>query len=339
MIDLTGPPRPWPDRLAARFVDAQSRALGMPGAWSSPPPRGEPALLERLAELFGADTERTVVTGGVRQFAAAWTPLGTEAVVEAPSFLDIPELLGMGGRVRQVAWNAMAEAASRATGLTTLWVTTPFRNPDGLTVKEPLAADLGRLAARGHRVVVNQVYRWFAPDGAVPPVPVGAWTVTSLAKAAGGGSRLGWVTAPCAAAVSRDLTALGPPTAWQRAWAAFLRPRTFAALRSACVEPTQDARRAFTSRAADLLGWHVAGGGPSLLLECEGTDERRAVAALTDAGLRVSPGAAFGAPRPSVRLAFSGTDPAGATTAAECFAALAGRPGAPAFRPAVDADA
>ncbi|MGC4813659.1 aminotransferase class I/II-fold pyridoxal phosphate-dependent enzyme [Micromonospora sp. DT228] len=320
MIDLTGPLRPWSPRVVTRFGAAQERARDSPSWWKTPAWRGEPALLERLAELFGAPPDRTVVTSGVRQFAASWAGMTASTLVETPTFADLPIILGSRGRVRSISWQSLTDGGVCGVEPVGVWVTSPFRNPDGRSLDDTLADALGQLAARGHPVLVNQVYRWFTSDAAEPTLPVGAWSVTSLAKLAGGGARLGWFTTPDTGELPRELTTGSPPTLWQRTWAEFLDPTTLRALWADCVEPTLDARRAFTERVAELVGWRVPGGGLSLLLGCDGVDEDAAVQLLEEHGLRVSRGAAFGSDKPSVRLAFSGANRADSALAADVLA-------------------
>ncbi|WP_326551090.1 aminotransferase class I/II-fold pyridoxal phosphate-dependent enzyme [Micromonospora sp. NBC_01813] len=314
MIDLTGPIRPWPERLVARFAAAHERALRATSWWRTPAPQGEPALLDQLAELAGAPPERTAVVSGVRQFASAWAgrpTVPTVTVVETPTFADIPEIIGARGPVVCAAWEALPARSEPVT----IWLTSPFRNPDGRSLD---AGVIRALVAGGHTVVINEVYRWYADEHVASD---GAWTVTSLAKIAGGGVRLGWVTAPEDAALGWESTAGAPPTAWQRAWADFLTPATLRTLRQECVEPTLDARRTFTGRMHDLTGWTITGGGPSLLLEIT-RPEPETVDALTRHGVMVSPGRAFLSDVASIRLSFSGATVAEAEKAAEILALL-----------------
>ncbi|QKW30106.1 aminotransferase class I/II-fold pyridoxal phosphate-dependent enzyme [Streptomyces seoulensis] len=323
-LDLSGPPRPWPDGLVRRFAVAQARALDRPGCWGTPPPQGDPALLERLAELFSAPPGRTVVTAGVRQFAGAWAGRTRTALVERPGFADIAKVLSGAAAVRALTWEELPGAARGAGEPVTFWVTSPARNPDGRSLDGADRAALSALAAAGHQVVVNQVYRWFAPP---EDPPAGCWSVTSLAKLCGGGSRLGWAVLPEGERPPPSLSACGPATAWQRAWAGFLDAPTLAALRASCVEPTLEARRVFTGRLGDLLGWRFAGAGMSLTLHWRGASEERVTALFAEHGLKVGPGSAFDAREGSVRLAFSGVDAHEAAQAAERVA-----------RPAAEAD-
>lgn len=329
MIDLTGQVRSWSDRLVARFAGCQERALRSPSWWKPPGWRGEPELLDRLAELFGTPPDRTVVNGGVRQFATSWAVRMTSAVVETPTFADIPLILGSGAPVSRAAWSALTDGSLTGGPPATIWLTSPFRNPDGLSLDPASITALDRLAERGHTIVVNQVYRWYATVDAAPAAPATAWTVTSLAKIAGNGVRLGWATAPAADAIARTLTSDGPPTAWQRAWAGFLTERNLRALWADCVKPTMLARAAFVRRTRELLGWDIPGGGSSLVLACVGIDETSGLALLAERGLLASPGSAFDSPLPSVRLAFSCVTVAEARTAAESVARVGSsfRPG------------
>lgn len=328
MIDLTGPARAWPATLASRFVGAQERGMRSVPWWRTPAPHGDPPLVERLADLFGAPLDRTFVTGGVRHFAACWAGRTRCACVEAPTFADIPGMLGRRGLVRRISWAALTDGQLERAGPGTIWLTDPYRNPDGRCLTAPQWAAIADLVGQGHTAVINQVYRWFAPEDWAPGVPAGAWAVTSLAKLAGGGVRLGWATAPSADDITQELTSGGPPTAWQRAWAEFLDRPTFRALCQTCVEPTLDARRGFVDWLEESLGWTIPGGGFSLLLDCVGIDEKCGVDLLARSGVNVSPGSAFGCTGPSVRVAFSGVTVSESKRAAEIFARLQAR-----FRP------
>lgn len=323
MIDLSGPVRDWSDRLLARFRDCHQNALRSRAWWKPPGWRGEPELLDRLAEMFGNPVDRTVVNGGVRQFTTSWAVGTAAAVVEAPTFADIPEILGSGARLRRTEWTCLTDGSLADEAPSTIWLTSPFRNPDGRSLDPVLTRAADEATGQGHTVVVNQVYRWFGDICSAPVAPATAWTVTSLAKMAGNGVRLGWATAPATDEVTRTLTSDGPPTAWQRAWARFLIPRNLQALWADCVEPTVEARQAFVCRTGELLGWQIHGGGPSLVLDCVDTDEVAAVALLAERGLRVSTGSAFGSPRACVRLSFSGTTVAEAEAAADRVASRA----------------
>ncbi|MFJ6384868.1 aminotransferase class I/II-fold pyridoxal phosphate-dependent enzyme [Kitasatospora sp. NPDC092039] len=322
MIDLGGPPRPWPADLVRRFGAAHDRALERADRWSTPPAQGDPELLERLAESFGVPPERTVVTGGVRQFAGSWAGRTRTALVERPGFADIGTVLAGGAGVSALTWEELPGAARGCPEPATVWVTSPHRNPDGRSLDSAERAVLAELAAEGHQVVVNQVYRWFAPPEEPPD---GCWGVTSLAKLCGGGSRLGWATWPVGTAPPPTLRAAGPATTWQRAWAGFLEPSALDSLVRACVEPTLEARRLFTDRLGDLLGWEFTGGGMSLLLSWRGATEERVLAEFAELELAVGPGPAFDAPPGSVRLAFSGVDAQEAVRAADRVARLAAR--------------
>ncbi len=322
MLDLTGPARPWPQALVDRFGDAHRRALDEADCWGTPPPQGDPRLLAQLSDMFGAPVGRTVVIGGVRQFAGSWAGRTRIALVEQPGFAEIGPILGGAADVQAMPWERLPEAARRQSEHVTVWVTSPQRNPDGRSLDGAERASLAELASEGHHVIVNQVYRWFAP---LEPLPSGCWGVTSLAKLCGGGSRLGWATLPDEDTVLPMLRGSGPATLWQRAWADFLSPRTFESLHRACVEPTLEARRIFTDRMGELLGWELPAGGMSLVLVWDGMTEKRVLAEFEAQGLRVGPGSAFGAEPGSIRLAFSGVDASEAAQAADRVARLASR--------------
>ncbi|MFJ8626442.1 aminotransferase class I/II-fold pyridoxal phosphate-dependent enzyme [Kitasatospora sp. NPDC093550] len=251
-------------------------------------------------------------------------------LVERPGFAPIPELLGGHGVVRQLSWGEMFSLAGTATAPMTLWLTSPGRNPDGRSLSAAERALLGDLVLAGHQVWVNRVYRWFdAEDGAGP---AGAehhsapwWSVDSLSKLCGGGSRLGWVTGPEDVEHPAGLRTSGPSTIWQRSWAFFLDAAASHALHVQCVEPTVAARRAFLDRLRSELGWTFTGleAGVSVTLAVPGPSESAAVALFEEHGLRVSPGSAFGMTAVSVRLAFSGVTEAESRAAAGIVARLA----------------
>ncbi|WP_194909510.1 aminotransferase class I/II-fold pyridoxal phosphate-dependent enzyme [Catenulispora rubra] len=324
MIDLTGPPRPWSPRLAQRFAHCQQEALRTPEWWRGPAPFGEPELRDRLAELFGAPPERTVVTGGVRQFATVWAVVAPASVpeagrapmvVEVPTFADVPEIMGAAISVEARAWSNLGAVPQ----IVPLWLTNPFRNPDGRSLGPEQISVLADRIAAGVPVVINEVYRWYGRPG---PVPEGAWIVTSLAKLVGPGVRLGWFVAPDAASIARPLTSDGPPTAWQRCWARFLDAHTINALRSDIVEATLDAKRAFLQQLTGTPEWQ--GNSPHLTVAHSTMDEPTALRRLADAGVRASPGAAFRTPIAALRLAFSGVTVAEAAEAARVFAKVGG---------------
>ncbi|TWG02923.1 hypothetical protein FHX80_111335 [Streptomyces brevispora] len=206
-LDLTGPPRPWPHALVRRFGAAHDRALDRADCWATPPAEGDPELLERLAGLFGAPPGRTVVTGGVRQFAGSWAGRTRTALVERPGFADIGQVLAGPATVRALPWEELPGAARDCPEPVTVWVTSPYRNPDGRSLDTAGRAALAELARAGHQVVVNQVYRWYAPPEELPP---GCWGTTSLAKLCGGGSRLGWATVPDEGTALPALRGSGP---------------------------------------------------------------------------------------------------------------------------------
>lgn len=322
MLDLTGPQRPWPAALVSAFGDSQANALRTQGAWGPPRSGGDVRLINRLVELFDVPTDRVCITSGVRGFAAAWADSSRTMLVEAPGFTPLPAILGASGKIRRGDWNELFTVAEEAEKPLSLWLTSPGRNPDGRSMSTAESTRLRALARKGHHVVVNQVYRWHAAE---LPSSTHVWTVNSLSKVSGGGSRLGWATFPPDATLPVALTQSGPATIWQRTWADFLSPATWQTLLRQCVEPTTEARLAFVERLRENLGWYPdgAGDGVSVLLRVDGISESQMVERFRAESLRVSPGASFDAPHPSVRIAFSGVSAEQADRAAECVTRFA----------------
>lgn len=317
MIDLTGPPRAWPDGLICQFgkayeaAEAAGRGTG----------QADPALLERLAELFGADPERTTVTGGVRRYATRAATGTRRVIIERPTFCDIPMIFGRESTVHRASWNRLPDLAKSISGRAVFWVTSPSRNPDGRSLSGDEARALAAIAAQGHEVVVNQVYRWFTPRGEIPQ---DAWCITSFSKLCGGRRGFGWLTRPAARPAVDRTHEYGPSLVWQRAWARFLSASALRCLIAACAEPTVASAQAFAARAGELLGWDLGYARFSAVLVGPGMSEEDMLGLFADAGLRVSPGSAFDMPAASVRIAFSGVTVPEARIAAERVARLAG---------------
>jgi aspartate/methionine/tyrosine aminotransferase len=107
-----------------------------------------------------------------------------------------------------------------------------------------------------------------------------------------------------------------PPQHWQRTWGYFLAD-------GGCELLLARHRELASARAAFLgaLGGADHAEGPNLLLAVRG-NEQAAVARLAAAGVAVSPGSAFDAPFPAIRVCLTGISPADAAAAGAAVSRL-----------------
>lgn len=304
VLDLTGPSGGWTAASRTRWHHCLESAGRSPGAWDTTPRTGLPRLRDALAAAVGLDPERLAVTSGIRSQVAELTYDARTLVVEAPGFQSIAGVARQQGvAVEPCDWEAML-SGEHVSADRVLWLTSPCRNPDGRTLSGEQAERLGELVGASRRVVVNQAYFWCAPRSARP---VGAHLVGSLHKLAGGGSALGWRWGPEGPGPERPARG-GPPTMWQLAWAQFVEEGGLEDL----AEQALHAPSRRCARFVDLLPVRDDlrpdhGGGPSLVLSCDGArNGQELVAAFAERGLRVGAGAAFGCPPETVRLSFTG---------------------------------
>ncbi|MEV5533684.1 aminotransferase class I/II-fold pyridoxal phosphate-dependent enzyme [Streptomyces prunicolor] len=327
--DLTGLGRPWSGELrslVARFVD---RALEDPDVHKAPPAEGDPALRRALARLLDEPEGDLYVTTGVRDAAYALArTLGDRVfTVETPGFSGVADALLQGGaRVTSAAWHEMTgprpPVRSVAGAEPVRWLTPFARNPDGACISATRRAALESRIRGGAVVVCNEIYRWHS---ARRTHVTGAVRVGSLSKVVGGGTRLGWISAPplLAAAIVPKLVAR-PPTVWQRAWAHLLREEGIGPFVEGVVTSDLAARDAFLAEAAQWTAVPATADGVSLLWEVSGT-EHEVVARTADAGVVLGAGADFGSAQPAVRLSFAGVTREGAVLAARRLAPLLSR--------------
>ncbi|GAA3434176.1 hypothetical protein GCM10018954_037800 [Kutzneria kofuensis] len=286
----------WRDGLAEA-----SRAA----SWESRPPwRGVPALRDALGRLVDFDqAAEFLVTGGIRPLIGAFALTGRRVVVERPSFEGVATAFRRcGARVLRADIDQALRLA-RPAGDHLLWITSPWRNPDGWSLDPDVVERLADFVRRGGMLVQNETYRLFSPSTSPAPARVpGAFVAGSLTKAAGPWSRLGWLIAPAVPGpVEAHLRASAPPTLWQEAWALFAAAGGFDRLgrRAAAVG-------ALTDRTAAALGGPVTG-GTSLLVSVNSSDP---VALLRRRfGLLVGSGTDFAAPNTTARLCFLGCSP------------------------------
>jgi DNA-binding transcriptional MocR family regulator len=321
MIDLTGRLPTWPDWLRAAWLEALEKASWTPSAWDTPRTRGEPDLLAVLAEELGVDGSRVMITPGVRATVMPLCNAKRAAFIEQPTFSGVAELIERTcARTTLGSWSMLGEFARNTESCPDLiWVTSPARNPDGLTLSPALTGNLDHLVELGTTVVVNEIYRWYTPAQG----PSKAVRVGSLSKLAGGGARLGWII-DCPDDVMA-LQRLGPPTQWQRAWGRLLTQVGFGRLRGALIAPAARASLAFTGEVSDCLQLADAAAGPSILLALNNISEESAVDLFKRAELAVGAGRHFRSPAAAVRLSFSSVTERDALEAGRRVARLARR--------------
>ncbi|MFF5052238.1 hypothetical protein ACFY1S_03505 [Micromonospora sp. NPDC000663] len=291
---------------------ATVKALGQVDPSLGAPLEGDPLLRECLADLLRVRYERIVVTAGVRAAVGPLLRDVDEVLVERPTFRGVLTAMRRERlRVRTDTWEWMIDAGADNTGAA-LWFTAPCRNPDGRGVDARFVAAVGAAAERGRRVVCNTAYRWFAP---VPDLSEAVLTVGTLHKLAGRGARLGWVIAASGdGEMVPALAASAPSLHWQRAWAHFLIDGGAALLLRR--HQQLDAARAAFFAALDMPTVASGQEGPNILIPVA-LPEPEAVARLAAAGVRVSPGSAFHAWQPSVRVCLTQISPAVAGQAGE----------------------
>jgi DNA-binding transcriptional MocR family regulator len=327
VLDLTGRPRLWDDQLLRLWRAAMTRALADVDPSLRAPLGGDRMLREHLACELGVTTDRVVITSGVRSAAVAVVRHASRVLVERPTFLGVPSLLSAAGiQVTSAPWERIGDAEDGAA----VWVTVPARNPDGKSPDAALLAVLREMIASGRTVVSNTTYQWFAPQA----VPEGVVCVGTLHKLAGPGAQLGWVIDPQGGRDTDEaLWFAAPPLHWQRAWGYFIGAGGLTVLRDRHAD-LATARTAFLA----ALGFEVAGAGPHVLLRVASSEED-AVAAAAAAAIRVSPGAAFAATEPAIRVCLFGLSPEAARLAASILGEILRMPSTPLDPAAADASA
>ncbi|MEU8727353.1 MULTISPECIES: pyridoxal phosphate-dependent aminotransferase [Streptomyces] len=303
MHDLTGAPYRWPDDLVELWRRCLRRAACDPGWDARPPWQGDPELRAALGAVLGLSVAAggPLVSSGIRPLVAPFALLGRRVVVERPSFLGVVTAFERcGARVLQADLREALRIA-RPAREHLLWITSPWRNPDGWSLDRAAADRLAGFVADGGVLVQNETYRFFTPPGLRAEglrVP-GAFVAGSMTKAAGPWARLGWLhghTVP--PQVEAHLRAAAPPAVWQRAWARFAADGGVERLLERC-----RAVAALTAHASAVSGARQHGGASVLVrLGIEEPVDHL----LREHGLRVGDGQDFGAPAGTVRLCFLG---------------------------------
>lgn len=308
MIDFSGEQPVWPSEARKLWAACVRDASCEEHLWRVPAPRGDDELRSRLGIEFATDPADITIVAGARAAAMTYGRIAERVLAEAPTFLGLVPFLGARGlRVEHFGWERMP--MSMSTG-TVLLVTSPGRNPDGATLATEQRTRLEGLVSSGCRVVLNSTYFWFRPDALRVR---GADLLVSFHKLAGAGARLGFVSSGSFFddAVP-EIASAAPSPVWQRAWARFLFRHGLEYLKEANIRPAAESCGSFV-QTIDRLSCGVrlpAIDGPNLLFPLpSGVDEKEAMMKLEIDGYRVSPGSAFAAPWPSLRLNFTGTTP------------------------------
>jgi DNA-binding transcriptional MocR family regulator len=302
VIDLMGRQPSWPSAVVKLWSACVAEAAAQPLLWAEPAPQGDDLLRDALGRDLGVEPSRLTITSGTRAAAVTYARTARHLLMERPTFAGARFVLQSGSAQRDhVSWDYLCTA--RLPASSTIWLTSPGRNPDGATLSAEQAAQLAARVAEGHRVVVNGTYAWWAPAA---PVPSGADRVGSLSKLAGMGARIGWVDSESFfGAAPPELLGTSPSRVWQRAWALCIERAGLQQLRMACIDPSASAAQAFTEQLRRAGLPVVAAAGPSRLLAlADGWTEERACAHLAGLGCLVAAGRDFFSWAPSIRLNF-----------------------------------
>jgi DNA-binding transcriptional MocR family regulator len=297
LIDLSGPQPFWPSEVIRIWQECTHRAAGLESLFRTASLAGDEMLREGLARHFRLDAERITIIAGTRSAALTYGRHHRHIVIERPTFLGVvPMLTAHGGALAHASWDEM-EKTGHKTDL--VWLTSPYRNPDGASLSPGRRRALERMARAGRRVVVNGTYLWF--DETIPPVR-GADLIVSLHKLAGIGGRMAFVHSDrfLEEAVP-ELTSSAPPPIWQRAWALFIDRGGLELLGEVNVDPVKSAVEAFNEIIPAL-----ASAGPNVLVPVPGPlSEDDFVRELAEAGFKVLQGRYFASPSPAIRVNFS----------------------------------
>jgi DNA-binding transcriptional MocR family regulator len=317
LIDLSGRPSSWDRAVTASWAQAVRVAHAREDATVVAPAAGHEPLRLALADRLDLDPEGLVVLPSVR-LAAILVALDHRTIVlERPTFVGIRDVLQRSGAtVVQARWPELRAAAEHHSA-EAVWITSPFRNPDGAT----LHGESSDFAPGQATVVQNETYAWWGRPHRRHPRAI---AVGSLSKLAGPGRRLAYGHFPDGWESYRPLLrATRPPAAWQAAWAEFIRLGGMDALIASVTRSTREARSAFVAGLAGVLPTVGEPAAPFLVLRLPPKmAETDAVEQLRRRGVKVSPGGAFDCEGPSIRVAFTGVDPAEARRAASVVSAL-----------------
>jgi DNA-binding transcriptional MocR family regulator len=310
MIDFSGAQPPWP--ASAMRLWEQCTADASRGSAAD----GNDVLRTEIGDHLGVSGENLTIVAGARAAAAAYGRIADRLALERPTFLGIAHAFtATRAQWHHFCWENLDEVPPG----TAVWVTSPFRNPDGRSLTRCQVSSLQRRCASGGRVVINRSYQWFGPE----PLIHGPEMVISLHKIAGREARIAAVCSPSFTDEARDfLPFLSPPMPWQLAWGLFIRRRGLDLLHGSYACPSMSASAAFWDTLGGLWAEGAPSGpGPSALLPLRpGIEENAAVTALTAKGYAVVAGRYFASTFPAIRVTFSGISEAEAAEFARVLA-------------------
>jgi DNA-binding transcriptional MocR family regulator len=291
-ILLDGQPPAWPPEALALFERCEARAFA-PAHTSRRLQAEDPSLRDALASELGHDPDALTVTPGVRSVAAAVASAGRPISIERPTFQGVDAALKDGGGPhRAEPWARLASDSLPERAI--VWLTTPYRNPDGACLDDELLPRYAALA-KARCLVQNEIYGFYSERPRRIP---GAVYVGSLHKLAGPRSLIGWVAGPDVERLAARERLPSVPARRQRVWARFAEEGGLRLLLPAMAAATR-ARRSFQER----LSLPARDTGPFVLLDA--ASESAALTYLAERGVAVNPGSAFDAPG-ALRVCFSG---------------------------------
>jgi DNA-binding transcriptional MocR family regulator len=314
MIDLSGTMPAWPGEAVRLWGSCVGEASTLSHLWRFPAPRGDDLLCEQLGRLLGLDPSGLTITASVRAAALTYSRREQYITLERPTFPGVARALREArAHLALREWEDLVRGEDAMRPL--LWVTSPFRNPDGATLTEDHRAVLAERLAAGQHVAINCAYLWYAPE--IPAIP-GADLIGSLHKLGGLGTRVGWVhSATYFQDAVPELLGTTPSPVWQHAWGLFLQRDGADYLRQGLVEPTLVSAAAFQGRLSERTGEPPRFAGPHGILPlAPGVSEQQALRQLENQAFRLCAGEDFFCTHPAVRASFLGVSAA----AAECFA-------------------
>jgi len=286
-------------------------------------PRGFPPLRAAISAHYRdldlpTVSDQVLVTTGAQQalglVAQMYLRAGSTVVVESPSWpgcLDVflasgVTMVGVPLDEEGIRADRLAQAfAEHHPAL--LYIMPTYHNPTGTLMSANRRSRIATIAARYEvPVLEDNAYTSFASSapGSTPPPPVAAYapaqaemlTVGSLAKAAWGGLRIGWVRAPgeiterlARYKVRADLAS----PVLDQALAARILPK-LGAIAAGRTETMRARRDQLGELLTDFLPewrWRIPDGGSALWVELPGTDTRVFAQLALRHGVEIVPGA------------------------------------------------